>query len=175
MRNLLTTTALIAITAISATSASATSATGDAKWKGSTPTFDAGCTFAGTDEAAMSYDESASKWTVDTAAAVEMSARDVVSLTVESEGDVLDSGVKAADAKVYYGAATSSSISGNPALSMAFSSGATSAIDVTGLDNLGYIERFTLNISGTAVMDNGSDDIKSATEYQINHVITCLQ
>ena len=181
MRNLLTTTALIAITAISASSVSATTSD-STKWKGSTPAFAEGCTFneAATTTAVMSYSEGSNKWSATEHASVTMSARSVASIVVSSEGDVVDeAGTFVSDATVKYNqGSVPSTITGNAGLDMDFTSvlDGESTITVTGLDNAGFVERFTINVGGNAAMDAGdSDDLLANTDYLIHHLITCTQ
>lgn len=181
MKNLLKTTALIAITSISASSVFAET-TGDTKWKGSTPAFAEGCTFVefSSSAAVMTYSEVNHKWSATNAAAIIMSARSVASVVVSSEGDVVDeAGAFVSDATVKYNqGSVPSTIVGASGLGMGFTSvlDGESTINVTGLDNAGYVERFTLNVGGNASMDSSSsDDLLSNTNYLIHHLITCTQ
>ncbi len=158
---------LFAITSHATSNSSTTS--DQATWDGTTPVLFEVCAFTNTTNGTMVYVDSTRTWTTTSPAKFDIEIRDVKNVEVTTDGKVFrDNGNKfTGNSDVDYTGSTNSGISGTTA---EFDLNEYTVGDID--DKSGELE---ILVGGKAVMTDGFLDLKSQTDYFIEHTATCIQ
>lgn len=158
MRNIITLSAVVALTA--------TTAMANPKWSGDTGNLHSdGCQFSNQTNGVMSLN--GTTWTTSSAASIKVKSRNINNIKVESS-PVLD-GTSFAVSTNYSGSEINSTKNG-ATLNV---NGATMT---AGNINGNGVTTSTITIQGTATMSQADvDALANNTSYSITHTVTCLQ
>lgn len=159
---------MIAATTLILASAQA-SASGVTQWSGTSNTYVDGCQFKENTVGTMSLVDNV--WTVDVPATIKLETRKILSVDVFSDEILRDTnGDAVTDAIVDYTGSTVTAANDRTTLATTVTE---ATITVDGLKSKGASE-FSINISGTATIDS-DNELDSETDYNINHIVICIQ
>ncbi len=139
---------------------------GTTEWNGNTGQLKNMCKFTKNESGTMSYHEPTGVWTVTQAAKVTVKARGNKKITVTTNGKLYDGSSVVGETKVDYG---NSFVNG---VANASAKVRKDKIIVGMRKKQGYLDFY---IKGTATMKDDTLMLKSNTDYDIKHTLTCIQ